>query len=98
MNKIKVGMASSPNLKVVRSKVGSLQNANYRPGGGAVKIESRKLEWKSEAKTKALNEGYSPKGGDKKVIFRPDNCFGRCINHNTDNLVFFVDCALCTVL
>jgi hypothetical protein len=43
MNKIVVGVTASPNLKQVRSKIGSLQNAAYKPGGGDVKIESRKL-------------------------------------------------------
>ena len=67
MNKIVVGVTASPNLKQVRSKVGSLENATYRPGGGDVKIESRKLEWKTTARTTNFNEGYAPKGGDKKV-------------------------------
>ena len=39
-----------------------------RPGGGDVKIESRKLEWKSGGRTNARNDGYTPKGGDKKVM------------------------------
>ena len=67
MNKIKVGMTSSPNLKKVQSKVGSLANASYRPGGGEFKIKSQKLEWKAQPRTKAFNDGYVPKGGDKKV-------------------------------
>ena len=67
MNKIQVGAAPSPNLKTVRSKIGSLQNAAYKPGGGRVKIESRKLEWKAAPKIEALNDTYVPRGGDKKV-------------------------------
>lgn len=67
MNKIVVGVTASPNLKQVRSKIGSLDNAAYRPGGGDVKIESRKLEWKTTARTTNFNDGYIPKGGDKKV-------------------------------
>lgn len=67
MNKIQVGAAPSPNLKTVRSKIGSLQNAAYKPGGGRVKIESRKLEWKAAPKIEALNDAYVPRGGDKKV-------------------------------
>ena len=50
MNKIVVGVTASPNLKQVRSKIGSLDNAAYKPGGGEVKIESRKLEWKTNAR------------------------------------------------
>ena len=67
MNRVKVGMSSSPNLKQIRSKVGSLNNAAHRPAGGDVKIENRKLEWKTGARTNARNDAYVPKGGDKKV-------------------------------
>lgn len=68
MNRIKVGMTASPDLKKVQSKVGSLANAKHRPGGGEFKIKSQKLEWKVEPRTKALNEGYVPHGGAKKVL------------------------------
>lgn len=68
MNKIQVGSAPSPNLKVVKSKIGSLENASYKPGGGNVKIESKKIELKAVApRIAAKNEKYMPKGGDKKV-------------------------------
>jgi len=70
MNRIKVGMTSSPNLKKVQSKVGSLANANHRPGGGEIKIRSQKLEWKAEPRTKALNAEYRPQGGDKRIESR----------------------------
>lgn len=68
MNKVQVGAAPSPNLKVVRSKIGSLQNTSYKPGGGQVKIENRKLEWKAGTRVIAKNDTYVPGGGDKKVI------------------------------
>lgn len=70
MNKIQVGAAPSPNLKTVRSKIGSLDNASYKPGGGKVKIENRKLDFSKGAQSKiaAKNEKYTPSGGDKKVI------------------------------
>ncbi|RZB38919.1 microtubule-associated protein tau [Asbolus verrucosus] len=68
MNKVQVGSAPSPNLKVVRSKIGSLDNASYKPGGGKVKIESKKLDFKNtSSKIEAKNEKYAPKGGDKKI-------------------------------
>jgi len=67
MNKIVVGTTASPNLKQIRSKIGSLENATHKPGGGDIKIESRKLDWKTTSRTSNLNEGYTPKGGDKKV-------------------------------
>ena len=68
MNKIVVGTTQSPNLKQVKSKIGSLSNAMHKPGGGEIKIENRRLDWKREAKTDAKNNAYKPGGGEKKVI------------------------------
>ncbi|XP_026471812.1 proline-rich protein 2-like [Ctenocephalides felis] len=67
MNKVQVGSAPSPNLKTVRSKIGSLDNASYKPGGGNVKIENRKIEFKATPRIAAKNETYVPGGGDKKI-------------------------------
>lgn len=63
MNKIVVGMTGSPNLKQVRSKIGSLRNAGYKPGGGDVKIESHKLDWKPNTRVSITNDG------EKKVNY-----------------------------
>ncbi|KAF9409543.1 hypothetical protein HW555_011137, partial [Spodoptera exigua] len=69
MNKVQVGNAPSPNIKAVKSKIGSLDNATYKPGGGKVKIENRKLEFGNVTpKIAAKNEAYTPSGGVKKVI------------------------------
>ncbi|XP_014368249.2 microtubule-associated protein tau isoform X1 [Papilio machaon] len=68
MNKIQVGNAPSPNIKAVKSKIGSLDNATYKPGGGKVKIENRKLEFNATPKIAAKNEAYTPSGGTKKII------------------------------
>ncbi|XP_058987967.1 basic salivary proline-rich protein 2-like isoform X2 [Musca domestica] len=68
MNKIQVGHAPSPNLKAVRSKIGSLDNASYKPGGGNVKIETKKIEIKAAPKIEAKNDKYTPRGGEKKII------------------------------
>lgn len=68
MNKVQVGHAPSPNLKAVRSKIGSLDNASYKPGGGNVKIETKKIEIKATPRIEAKNDKYVPKGGEKKVI------------------------------
>lgn len=69
MNKIKVGNAPPPNLRVVRSKIGSLQNAQHKPGGGNVKIEHKKLEFNVQSRIAAKNDTYAPGGGDKKVNY-----------------------------
>lgn len=69
MNKVQVGNAPSPNIKAVKSKIGSLDNATYKPGGGKVKIENRKLEFGNVTpKIAAKNDAYTPSGGVKKVI------------------------------
>jgi len=68
MNKVQVGSAPSPNLKTIRSKIGSLDNASYKPGGGKVKIENRKVDFsKTQPKIAAKNDAYVPGGGDKKI-------------------------------
>lgn len=76
MNKIQVGNAPSPNLKQVRSKIGSLENAAHKPGGGNIKIETKKLEFKVTPRIEAKNEKYISKGGEKKVssFFRLTFC------------------------
>lgn len=68
MNKIRVGNAPPPKLREVKSKIGSLQNATHKPGGGNVKIESKKLEFNVQSRIAAKNDAYAPRGGDKKVI------------------------------
>lgn len=70
MNKIQVGAAPSPNIKTVKSKIGSLDNASYKPGGGKVKMENRKIDFsKVQPRIAAKNEQYQPGGGDKKVEY-----------------------------
>lgn len=68
MNKVQVGNAPSPNIKAVKSKIGSLNNTTYKPGGGKVKIENRKLDFqKVTPRIAAKNDAYVPSGGTKKV-------------------------------
>ena len=78
MNKIVVGTTQSPNLKQVKSKIGSLQNASHKPGGGEIRIENRKLDWKKEAKTEARNTAYKPGGGEKKVTVHYSQTCDEC--------------------
>lgn len=67
MNKVRVGNAPPPNLREVRSKIGSLSNTAHKPGGGKVKIENKKLEFNVSSRIAAKNEAYVPGGGEKKV-------------------------------
>lgn len=69
MNKIKVGHAPPPNLRQIRSKIGSLDNATHKPGGGNIKIETKKMEFHANSRIVAKNDTYAPKGGDKKVQY-----------------------------
>lgn len=55
INKVQVGFAPSPNLKAAKSKIGSLANASHKPGGGNVKIESRKLHIEAKPRIGARN-------------------------------------------
>lgn len=53
-----------------KSKVGSLENATHKPGGGDKKIESVKLDFKEKAKPKIGskdNVKHQPGGGVVKV-------------------------------
>ncbi|XP_070502931.1 transcription factor SPT20 homolog, partial [Chironomus tepperi] len=68
MNKIEVGNAPSPNLKKVTSKIRSLENAQHKLGGGQIKIESKKLDFKAGPRIEAKNDTYTPRGGDKKIV------------------------------
>ncbi|XP_074652023.1 uncharacterized protein LOC141906646 isoform X2 [Tubulanus polymorphus] len=54
----------------VQSKCGSKDNIKHTPGGGNVKIESKKLDFKGKAKSRIGsldNATHTPKGGEKKI-------------------------------
>lgn len=53
-----------------KSKIGSLENASHKPGGGDKKIETIKTDFKEKAKPKVGskdNVKHQPGGGDIKV-------------------------------
>lgn len=53
-----------------KSKIGSLENAHHKPGGGDKKIETIKTDFKDKAKPKVGskdNVKHLPGGGDIKV-------------------------------
>ncbi|XP_023224681.1 microtubule-associated protein 2-like [Centruroides sculpturatus] len=68
--KAPVGYAPNPNLKNVKSKIGSFDNIHYKPKGGDKKVITvKKLEWHATSKIGSLeNANYKPGGGDKKII------------------------------
>ena len=60
-------------MSKVESKVGSLDYAKHKPGGGDKKIPSQRLDF-SNAKSKIGandNLAHKPQGGDKKVCLLP---------------------------
>lgn len=62
-----------------KSKIGSLENANYKPGGGDKKIETRKLEFHAASKVGSLiNSKHVPGGGKVKVCNNYDNNRNKC--------------------
>lgn len=67
--KAPVGQAPKPDLKNVRSKIGSLDNIKHKPKGGEVKVTTQKLEWRAAPKVGSLdNAAHKPGGGDKKIV------------------------------
>ncbi|XP_075549489.1 microtubule-associated protein tau [Dermacentor variabilis] len=67
--KAPVGQAPKPDLKNVRSKIGSLDNIKHKPKGGEVKVTTQKLEWRAAPKVGSLdNAAHKPGGGDKKIL------------------------------
>uniref|UniRef100_A0A5K3F752 Microtubule-associated protein n=1 Tax=Mesocestoides corti TaxID=53468 RepID=A0A5K3F752_MESCO len=62
--------SSSGQPRRITSKIGSLANANYKPGGGNVKILSTKADYshaQSKCNSKA-NLKYKPGGGDVQIV------------------------------
>lgn len=66
-----------------KSKIGSLENAAHKPGGGDKKIETLKMDFKDKAKSKVNskdNVKHQPGGGDIKVCAKTESC-----NHPTSS-------------
>lgn len=68
--KAPVGLARGPDLKNVRSKIGSLDNVRHRPTGGERRVETQKLEWNAKSRVGSLeNAQHRAHGGNVKVIY-----------------------------
>ena len=68
-----------------KPKVGSLENATYKPGGGDKKIETVKLDFKDKAKPKVgskENAKHIPGGGGVKVRIELWNTFSLGMANN----------------
>ncbi|XP_052705948.1 microtubule-associated protein 2-like isoform X6 [Crassostrea angulata] len=60
----------APNTKNVTSKIGSLQNTSYTPGGGQVRIATKKTDYSSVSSRvgSTANMDHRPGGGEKKIL------------------------------
>ncbi|XP_017492617.1 PREDICTED: microtubule-associated protein tau-like [Rhagoletis zephyria] len=68
VSKVPVGLAKGPDLKNVKSKIGSLNNVKHKPAGGDKKIESQKLTWNTNSRIGSLeNASHKPHGGKVRV-------------------------------
>ncbi|XP_015795648.1 microtubule-associated protein tau [Tetranychus urticae] len=66
--KAPVGLAKGPDLKNVRSKIGSLQNVKHRPSQGEKKVITQKLEWQAKPRIGSLDYvKHKPAGGEVKI-------------------------------
>lgn len=67
-SKVKI-FSQKVEIKNVSSKIGSLENHNYKPTGGDVVIETRTLNWNAQSKINSLEKAanYVPNGGNVKI-------------------------------
>ncbi|RWS00024.1 microtubule-associated protein tau-like protein, partial [Dinothrombium tinctorium] len=66
--KAPVGLAKGPDLKNVKSRIGSFSNVKHKPAGGEKKVITQKLEWKAKSRIGSLeNAKHKPGGGEVKV-------------------------------
>ncbi|XP_063074206.1 microtubule-associated protein tau [Engraulis encrasicolus] len=65
-------VAPMPDLKNVRSKIGSTENIKYQPGGGKVKIEEKKMDLSNvQAKLGSKeNLKHTPGGGNVQIVHK----------------------------
>lgn len=64
-----VPSASSPNVKTVSSKIGSLKNINHTPKGGNVKILNEKVKVETKSKIGSFdNFSHKAGGGKLKIV------------------------------
>lgn len=67
-SKVKIFSQKVEISKNVTSKIGSLENYDYKAGGGDVVIESNALNWNAQSKINSLETAnYVPNGGNVKI-------------------------------
>lgn len=63
LNELKNKIENNPVKWNAQAKVGSFDNISYKPGGGAVKIETLKLNWDAKPRINTIFE--------QKELFTP---------------------------
>ncbi|XP_074834911.1 microtubule-associated protein tau isoform X5 [Carettochelys insculpta] len=72
-SRLQTSTAPMPDLKNVRSKIGSTENLKHQPGGGKVQIINKKLDL-SNVQSKCGSKDnikHSPGGGSVQIVYKP---------------------------
>ncbi|NWS77088.1 TAU protein, partial [Crotophaga sulcirostris] len=71
--RIQPSAAPMPDLKNVKSKIGSTENLKHQPGGGKVQIVNKKLDFSSvQSKCGSKdNIKHIPGGGSVQIVYKP---------------------------
>ncbi|NXJ96896.1 TAU protein, partial [Corythaixoides concolor] len=72
-SRIQPSAAPMPDLKNVKSKIGSTENLKHQPGGGKVQIVNKKLDFSSvQSKCGSKdNIKHIPGGGSVQIVYKP---------------------------
>ncbi|KFQ29921.1 Microtubule-associated protein tau, partial [Merops nubicus] len=72
-SRIQPAAAPMPDLKNVKSKIGSTENLKHQPGGGKVQIINKKLDFSSvQSKCGSKdNIKHIPGGGSVQIVYKP---------------------------
>ncbi|XP_075767272.1 microtubule-associated protein tau isoform X15 [Pelodiscus sinensis] len=72
-SRLQTSTAPMPDLKNVRSKIGSTENLKHQPGGGKVQIINKKLDL-SNVQSKCGSKDnlkHNPGGGSVQIVYKP---------------------------
>uniref|UniRef100_K7FNJ0 Microtubule-associated protein n=1 Tax=Pelodiscus sinensis TaxID=13735 RepID=K7FNJ0_PELSI len=72
-SRLQTSTAPMPDLKNVRSKIGSTENLKHQPGGGKVQIINKKLDL-SNIQSKCGSKDnlkHNPGGGSVQIVYKP---------------------------
>ncbi|NXK54308.1 TAU protein, partial [Chauna torquata] len=72
-SRIQPSAAPMPDLKNVKSKIGSTENLKHQPGGGKVQIVNKKLDFSSVQSRCGSKDNikHIPGGGSVQIVYKP---------------------------